>query len=239
MRRQLCSALLASVASVATLAFLATPAQALNAAEADFLSRLNGERSEAHLAGYAVRDDLTAVARRQAERMAARGEIYHNPNIRSEVANWQAVGENVGRGPDIDSVHYALMNSPGHRANILDHDYTEVGMGTAETADGYVYVAQVFRQPLHSTAPKPAPARVSAAAPAPAPKRVAAPVRKPATVRPARVGVPRPAVVPAVDPATVLRGRLALAESAASGRPATGALDHAVVYLDVMSALGA
>jgi hypothetical protein len=42
------------------------------------------------------------------------------------------------------------MNSPGHRANILDRDYTEVGIG-AVTVAGRVWVAEVFRRPLRIT----------------------------------------------------------------------------------------
>ena len=37
-------------------------------------------------------------------------------------ALWYA---NVGYGPDALTVHVAFMNSPAHKANILDRDYTE------------------------------------------------------------------------------------------------------------------
>jgi hypothetical protein len=57
------------------------------------------------------------------------------------------VGENVGYGPDALAVHVAFMRSPGHRANILDRDYSEVGVG-AVVRGGRVWVAEVFRQPL-------------------------------------------------------------------------------------------
>jgi hypothetical protein len=39
------------------------------------------------------------------------------------------------------------MRSPGHRANILDRDYSEVGVG-AVVRNGRLWVAEVFRQPL-------------------------------------------------------------------------------------------
>ena len=40
---------------------------------------------------------------------------------------WVKLGENVGYGGSIDQVHEAYMNSPGHRANILDPSYQSVG----------------------------------------------------------------------------------------------------------------
>ncbi|MGH8968913.1 MAG: CAP domain-containing protein, partial [Actinomycetes bacterium] len=97
-----------------------------------------------------VRSHLVAVARAQASRMASRGVLYHNPRLTSEVRNWRWVGENVGYGPDAASVHRAFMNSPGHRANLLDRDYTEVGVG-AVVRNGRVWVAEVFRRPLRAT----------------------------------------------------------------------------------------
>src|SRR5204862_1717148 len=60
-------------------------------------------------------------------------------------------GENVGVGPNVDSLEDAFMNSPEHRANILDSDYTEIGIGTAVGKDGRLYVTQDFRQPMHSS----------------------------------------------------------------------------------------
>jgi uncharacterized protein YkwD len=39
------------------------------------------------------------------------------------------------------------MHSPEHKANILDRDYTQVGIG-AVTVNGRVWVAEVFRRPM-------------------------------------------------------------------------------------------
>lgn len=109
---------------------------------------------------YAVRGDLTAVARNHASRMAARRSYYHNPNLGSEVSGWQAVAENVGKGSDAGSLHRAFMASSGHRRNILSSTYTEVGVGTATDSGGTLYVVQIFRLPSGGSsyrAPAPAP----------------------------------------------------------------------------------
>jgi uncharacterized protein YkwD len=134
-----------ALAAVLTGALTAAPAGATTA-EDSLTARLNGARSDQGLPSLATRSDLVAVARAQATRMADSGTLYHNPNLTTDVTNWRAVGENVGYGPDVQSVHVAFMNSDGHRANILDTDYTEVGVGVVERGDR-VWVAEVFRRP--------------------------------------------------------------------------------------------
>ena len=78
--------------------------------------------------------------------MASTGKMEHNPNLGSQVTGWSSVGENVGFGPSELSVHTALMNSPGHRANILNTGYAQVGVGVV-VRNGRVWVTEVFRTP--------------------------------------------------------------------------------------------
>jgi uncharacterized protein YkwD len=134
-----------ALAAVLTGTLTATPAGATTA-EDSLTARLNGARSDQGLPSLATRSDLVAVARAQATRMADSGTLYHNPNLTTDVTNWRWVGENVGYGPDVQTVHVAFMNSDGHRANILDTDYTQVGVGVVERGDR-VWVAEVFRRP--------------------------------------------------------------------------------------------
>ena len=128
----------------------ATPAAASTSAEQTFLAKMNTARAAAGAPQLTSRTHLVAVARDWARTMAGRSRLYHNPALTSDVNNWRWVGENVGYGPDALTVHVAFMNSPGHRANILDRDYTEVGIG-AVTIAGRVWVAEVFRRPLRIT----------------------------------------------------------------------------------------
>lgn len=44
------------------------------------------------------------------------------------------------------TVHAAVMDSPPHRANVLDRDFTQVGVGAVER-DGRLWVVEVFRRP--------------------------------------------------------------------------------------------
>ena len=133
------------LAALLTGAVTARPAGATNV-EDTFTDRLNQARSSRGAPQLTTRAHLVAVAREQAVRMANRSTLYHNPNLTSDVSNWRWVGENVGYGPDADTVHVAFMNSPAHKANILDRDYTEVGIGSV-VRNGRVWVAEVFRRP--------------------------------------------------------------------------------------------
>jgi hypothetical protein len=85
--------------------------------------------------------------------MAPSGELYHNPNLGSEVGGWSRIGENVAFAGDWRSAHQVLMNSPDHRAQILDAGYTQMGVGTAVSKDGTFWVAEVFRTPTGGGSP--------------------------------------------------------------------------------------
>jgi hypothetical protein len=237
MLRRTSSLLLAVVTMVAAFALGTTSAYA-GPGESSFTSLANSARSSAGLWRYTVASDLVAVARRQSERMAAKHDIWHNPNLASDVSGWRAVGENVGMGPSVSSIHNAFMNSPAHRSNILDHDFTEVGMGTATDANGTLYITQVFRQPQGARRPT-----VSAPAPAPA-VRSTTTTRSAASQSPARrssrnlarSAPAAPTAVP-VDPMVLLRKRLVSAKAAAARNHRSGAVPSAVTFAEVMSKL--
>jgi hypothetical protein len=130
--------------------FLLAPAPAEAAtdtrAEADFVALVNIERAKRGLHALAIRNDLTSVARRHSVRMGDQNRLYHNPNLGTEVTGWQRLAENVGYGPSVTSLHTALMNSDGHRRNILDDRVTEIGVGV-EVRGNTTWVTQVFRRP--------------------------------------------------------------------------------------------
>ena len=152
--RRVVAALLTTLALVLTAlvtgAAAAGPAAAATtSAEDSFTAKLNGARASRGIPRLVTRSSLVQVAREQARRMAGSSRLYHNPRLTSDVTNWRWVGENVGYGPTVASVHTAFMNSPAHKANILDRDYTEVGIGVV-VANGRVWVAEVFRRPMRA-----------------------------------------------------------------------------------------
>lgn len=172
--------------------------------EQRFVDLTGGERTGSALAGYAVEGDLVEVARRHAERMASENRLYHNPALADDVSGWQAVGENVGRGPSVDEIHRAFMNSPSHRDNVMSSEFTQVGVGVHVTDAGDIWVAEVFRRP-QAAAPAPTPVAAPVAAPAPASARREVPVRVPERAsRSAEAPVVVPVAAPEPGPAPVV-----------------------------------
>lgn len=109
-------------------------------------ARIDDERAAHGVAPLAHVQDLRAVAQRRAQALAGAGALSHDPPVGTQVADWSRVTENVGRAPDLEALHLALMASPSHRANILDPAVTQVGVGVVW--DGVrVWVSQVFRAP--------------------------------------------------------------------------------------------
>ncbi len=126
------------------IAVSAPSASALTSVESCFYSATNAERASRGIKKLALYSDLTSNARHHSQEMANDGTIYHNNNLGNEIGgNWWALGENVGMGPDCNSIQDAFMASPGHKANILDKDYNQVGVGVV-IKDGTVYVTVVF-----------------------------------------------------------------------------------------------
>jgi uncharacterized protein YkwD len=140
---------LAVTAFIGSAALTAGPAAATSVEDL-FTTKINAARAARGVPQLTPRRHLIAVAREWAATMASQNKLYHNPELTSDVHNWRYVGENVGYGPDALTVHVAFMNSAPHRANILDRDFTEVGVG-AVVRDGRVWVAEVFRRPLRVT----------------------------------------------------------------------------------------
>ena len=117
----------------------------LSAEQRQVSDLVNRTRIQSGVGELREHDQLRVKAQVWAERLAAEGGLRHSLLQDGVTAPWRALGENVGVGASVDSVHGAFMASPQHRANILDRRYTNVGTGVAK-ANGRVYVVQVFMQ---------------------------------------------------------------------------------------------
>lgn len=111
--------------------------------EAEFISLINDERTSRGLSELIPYWDLTDDAWAHSDRMAAAGDIWHNPDLGTVTSGWYALGENVGMGPTVGSLHTAFMDSAGHRANVLG-DYNYVGVGVTVDEYGTIFVTVVF-----------------------------------------------------------------------------------------------
>ncbi len=119
-------------------------ASALSSNESRLVTLVNAERAERGLGKLSIASDLVSIAHRHSAEMASRRSIYHDSSLTSEVRGWRAIGENVGRGPTVSSVHRAFMASSSHRAHILGSRYKQIGTGVVKGSDGYLYVTEIF-----------------------------------------------------------------------------------------------
>ena len=121
--------------------------------EARMLELVNGERIAAGLRPLAVDPELLQVARQHSTDMFARGYFAHvtpeghDPFERMREANvrFLTAGENLALAPTLQIAHTGLMNSPGHRANILQRDFGRVGIGIMDGGIHGIMVTQDFR----------------------------------------------------------------------------------------------
>ena len=122
--------------------------------EAGFLSSLNSQRAAGGLGPLALNGSMTAAADGWALSMATGSFLAHADDIISGTpSGWTKVGENVGRGQSVTSLTSAFMNSPGHRANIMDASYTHIGIAVyTHPGDGRIYTTHRFAA-LPGTAP--------------------------------------------------------------------------------------
>ncbi|WP_329167819.1 CAP domain-containing protein [Streptomyces sp. NBC_01267] len=108
-----------------------------SAAAAAVLSLVNQQRAQAGCRPVQADGDLAALAGAFSDDMAARGFFDHTdpdgatPWDRADKAGVTGLGgENIAKGQsDATAVMNAWMNSPGHRANILNCDFKTLGVG--------------------------------------------------------------------------------------------------------------
>lgn len=113
--------------------------------ESIMLDLLNQERIREGLEPLQESFQLRTAAEDYAEEMLINGFFSHESQVdNSSPAErltrkgiiFLAAGENLAYAPDVYTAHRGLMNSPGHRANILSPDYNQVGVGVI---DGGIY----------------------------------------------------------------------------------------------------
>ncbi len=113
----------------------ATPEQA----EARMLQLVNRDRAAHGLPPLVLDAAVSGVARAHSEDMKQTGIVAHvSPNTGSATDRVQAaaiptplVMENIARAYGVAEAQTGLMNSPGHRANLLSEDATHIGIGIA------------------------------------------------------------------------------------------------------------
>ena len=114
--------------------------------EVGFVDRINQVRGSVGAQPLALSSDLTLLAKQHAQTMASQGAIFHRSPLDAGAPSvWLRLGENVGRGGNVDVLHNAFMASPAHHANIVNGAFNYVGLGVVNSG-GTLYVTQIFMQ---------------------------------------------------------------------------------------------
>lgn len=126
----------------------------LTADEARMLELINRERQQRGLAPLEVDLAVTAEARKKSQDMIDKSYFGHiSPTYGSPFQQlsragitYRAAGENLAGAPTVERAHTSLMNSAGHRANILNPSYTHVGIGIVDGGPYGKMFTQMFIQ---------------------------------------------------------------------------------------------
>jgi len=115
------------------------------------LSLINQERAKYGLSQLRLDSELNVLAKDHAKDMIENNYFAHvnlsgdSPNDRATQAGFEMyVGENLANSTSTEYSHYALMRSAIHRDNILQKEWTRVGLGIQVNESGQYYVVQEF-----------------------------------------------------------------------------------------------
>ncbi len=116
----------------------------------------NRERQRRDLRRVSFSRDLSQLAREHSRDMATNGRISHSSTDGRSYMDrlvdarfyFIAIGENVAFSSKFEpeGIHEGLMESPGHKENILDPAFDEVGIGAVLNKDKGYFVTQDFRR---------------------------------------------------------------------------------------------
>ncbi|ARK30880.1 CAP domain-containing protein [Halalkalibacter krulwichiae] len=121
--------------------------------EQQMIDLVNQERVEQGLSPLEVNEQLTEVARVKAQDMIDNQYFSHqSPTYGSPFdmltqfnVSYRTAGENLAGNQTVEAAHQALMNSDGHRANILSSEFGEVGIGIVEGGPYGKMFVQLFK----------------------------------------------------------------------------------------------
>jgi uncharacterized protein YkwD len=113
---------------------------------------LNKARAEAHVPALVYDDRLAETARLHSEDMFRDKYFAHDsPTLGTLGTRMAKAGitarkfsENIANNQDLASAHRELMESPGHRKDILDPDLTRAGVGIVRADNGQLLVTEDF-----------------------------------------------------------------------------------------------
>jgi uncharacterized YkwD family protein len=123
----------------------------LSVDERRMVDLVNQERTRAGLPELKVNPELVLVAHLKAAEMVKNNYFSHaSPTygtpfemMKQFGISYRTAGENLAGAPSVDLAHQNLMNSPGHRANILNGAFKEIGVGVVDVGARHAGVVDV------------------------------------------------------------------------------------------------
>ncbi len=116
------------------------------------LALVNQERAKAGLKPLSVDMRLVNLARKKSQDMIDKGYFSHqSPTYGSPFdmmkqagITYRAAGENLAGASSVQRAHELLMNSDGHRKNILSPNFTSAGIGIIKGGPYGMMFTQMF-----------------------------------------------------------------------------------------------
>lgn len=111
------------------------------ASETAMFDLINNERQSRRIRPLTFSEQLTEAAREYGEEMFINGFFSHYSEVDNsppsqrldrKKIDYLVTGENLAYAPDVQIAHNGLMNSQGHRENILSPEYGKVGIGVID-----------------------------------------------------------------------------------------------------------
>ena len=130
---------------VLPLTLVAPRAEATTPTEYMMAWYINHERVIRGIPAMHLYEPFTVMAHKHSAAMAAKNLLYHNPYLVAWLSPWpwKIIGENVGYGWGVYSLHLAFMASPAHRSNILDPRFRYFGVGNVWSG-GKLWTTVIF-----------------------------------------------------------------------------------------------
>jgi uncharacterized protein YkwD len=125
----------------------------MSADESKMIDLVNQERVNAGLKPYTFDSSLRAGALAHSQDMSWNNYFSHtsptlgdfSARLAASGVKCSAAGENIALYGSVEAAHEALMNSPGHKANIMSATFTRIGIGIVyNQSKGAYYITQWF-----------------------------------------------------------------------------------------------
>lgn len=130
----------------------AAGSSAMSSDESRILQLVNAERSKNGAKSLSANSDCTKLARMKSQDMVNNNYFSHqSPTygspfdmLKSNNVSYMYAGENIAMNQSAEAAFKAWMNSEGHRKNILNPNFTELGVGISSKGNGSYIYTQLF-----------------------------------------------------------------------------------------------